>query len=146
MKIKTLLFCITATLCGTLTANAADAVEGLSASIAIKKPGNKAVSHTLNFIRQEGETDAYTLQAPDGELPLDIVQTVSIDGSRRRITVSMTAHSRVYFNFKERLSTGFSHDDCLFYMPGFWYRRNLRSPKQTPRSTPLTVGPCVRTV
>lgn len=132
MKIKTLLFCITATLCGTLTANAADAVEGLSASIAIKKPGNKAVSHTLNFIRQEVETDAYTLQASDGELPLNIVQTVSNDGSRRRITVSLTAHSRVYFNFKERLSTGFSHDDCLFYMPGFWYRRNLRSPKQAP--------------
>ena len=30
------------------------------------------------------------------------------------------------------MSTGFRHDDCLFYMPGFWYRRNLRSPKEAP--------------
>ena len=30
------------------------------------------------------------------------------------------------------LATDFRHNDCLFYMPGFWYRRNLRSPKEAP--------------
>lgn len=132
MKIKALLFFLAASLCGVLTVNAADVVEGLSASISIKKPGNKAVNHILKFIRQEGTPGSYSLQTSDGQLPLDIVQTVSTEGSQRRITVSLKARSRVYFNFSERLSTGFRHDDCLFYMPGFWYRRNLRSPKQAP--------------
>ena len=30
------------------------------------------------------------------------------------------------------MKSGACHDDCLFYMPGFWYRRNLRSPKEAP--------------
>ena len=44
----------------------------------------------------------------------------------------MTALDDVYFNFGEQVMTGCHHDDCLFYMPGFWYRRNLRSPQEAP--------------
>ena len=38
----------------------------------------------------------------------------------------------VYFNYGEQINTGYRHSDCQFYMPGFWYRQNLRSPEKAP--------------
>src|SRR5699024_5643575 len=46
--------------------------------------------------------------------------------------VSVTALEDIYFNYSQQVTTDFRHDDCLFYMPGFWYRRNLRSPETAP--------------
>lgn len=48
------------------------------------------------------------------------------------LTVRLTAAEDVYFNYRQSLLTGYRHEDCQFYMPGFWYRRNLRSPKEAP--------------
>ena len=58
----------------------------------------------------------------------------------------MTALDDVYFNFGEQVMTGCHHDDCLFYMPGFWYRRNLRSPQEAPSFIPRIAGWFVKTV
>ena len=46
--------------------------------------------------------------------------------------IVITANEDIYFNYKQWINTGYLHDDCQFYMPGFWYRRNLRSPKEAP--------------
>jgi len=51
---------------------------------------------------------------------------------KQRINVVIKALENVYFNYGEQIKTGYKHDDCQFYMPGFWYRRNLRSPKEAP--------------
>lgn len=51
---------------------------------------------------------------------------------KQRITVTLKALENVYFNYGEQIKTGYKHSDCQFYMPGFWYRRNLRSPKEAP--------------
>lgn len=56
---------------------------------------------------------------------------VDKDG-KQRITVTLKALENVYFNYGEQIKTGYKHSDCQFYMPGFWYRRNLRSPKEAP--------------
>lgn len=58
-------------------------------------------------------------------------QVVDKDG-KQRITVTLKALENVYFNYGEQIKTGYKHSDCQFYMPGFWYRRNLRSPKEAP--------------
>lgn len=68
----------------------------------------------------------------DQNLPVDIVQSVSKEGDDEIIRVKLTAKNRVYVNFGTEVSTGFDTQDCEFYLPGFWYHRNLRSPKEAP--------------
>ena len=65
-------------------------------------------------------------------LPLDIIRQVVDKDGKLRITVTLKALENVYFNYGEQIKTGYKHSDCQFYMPGFWYRRNLRSPKEAP--------------
>ncbi|MDD3968510.1 MAG: hypothetical protein PHT18_06960 [Proteiniphilum sp.] len=96
----------------------------LDALIALKTPGNQAVEYGLKEIRKGG---TIYLEA-DEKLPLTIRRKVS-DGS---ITVTLKAEENLYFNFKQLLHSSFKHEDCQFYMPGFWYRRNLRSPDRAP--------------
>lgn len=66
------------------------------------------------------------------KLPLDIIRQVVDKDGKQRITVTLKALENVYFNYGEQIKTGYKHSDCQFYMPGFWYRRNLRSPKEAP--------------
>ena len=58
-------------------------------------------------------------------------QVVDKDG-KQRINVVIKALDTVYFNYGEQIKTGYRHSDCQFYMPGFWYRQNLRSPEKAP--------------
>jgi len=101
---------------------------GLSAElksyISLKKPGNHAVTYQLK--EHNGRLEA------DQNLPVDIVQSVSKEGDDEIIRVKLTAKNRVYVNFGTEVSTGFDTQDCEFYLPGFWYHRNLRSPKEAP--------------
>ena len=66
------------------------------------------------------------------KLPITVFHKVEERDSCTRLTVQLTAAQDVYFNYRQLLSTGYRHDNCQFYMPGFWYRRNLRSPKEAP--------------
>ena len=65
-------------------------------------------------------------------MPLDIIRQVVDKDGKLRLTVTLKALENVYFNYGEQIKTGYKHSDCQFYMPGFWYRRNLRSPKEAP--------------
>jgi hypothetical protein len=73
----------------------------------------------------------YSCRASEA-LPLDIIRQVVDKDGKQRITVTLKALENVYFNYGEQIKTGYKHSDCQFYMPGFWYRRNLRSPKEAP--------------
>lgn len=116
----------------TVTAKAIDYVpQNTSASISLKVPGNIAKQYPLNMQKLHNDGSAYLLEASES-IPLTISQRVeNIDG-KVNIKVCITALEDVYFNYNQQVSTGFRHDDCQFYMPGFWYRRNLRSPKEAP--------------
>ena len=96
----------------------------LKSYISLKKPGNHAVTYQLK--EHNGRLEA------DQNLPVDIVQSVSKEGDEEVIRVKLTAKNRVYVNFRTEVSTGFDTQDCEFYLPGFWYHRNLRSPKEAP--------------
>ena len=54
------------------------------------------------------------------------------DGDDEKLTVTVTANQRVYFNLNLSIPTHFATDDCEFYLPGFWYHKNLRSPQSAP--------------
>ncbi len=114
------------------------AENSFNSSIAFKVPGNNAVHYPLQDITRENVTRL----TADRDIPVVITRALlAIDGDNvvpdysaadQVIEVVITAKEDVYFNFKQWINTGYSHDDCQFYMPGFWYRRNLRSPKEAP--------------
>ncbi len=105
------------------------ASEDISASISLKVPGNDARQYQLAL--QKMQEGVYGCRASE-KLPLEIVRRVVEKDDRQRITVTLKALENVYFNYGEQIKTGYKHSDCQFYMPGFWYRRNLRSPKEAP--------------
>ena len=112
---------------GAGAANAAP--EDISASISLKVPGNDAKQYPLAL--QKMQDGMYSCRASE-TLPLDILRQVVDKDGKQRITVTLKALENVYFNYGEQIKTGYKHSDCQFYMPGFWYRRNLRSPKEAP--------------
>ena len=105
------------------------APEDISASISLKVPGNDAKPYPLAL--QKMQEGMYSCRASE-KLPLDIIRQVVDKDGKQRITVTLKALENVYFNYGEQIKTGYKHSDCQFYMPGFWYRRNLRSPKEAP--------------
>lgn len=105
--------------------------ERASASISLKVPGNKAKQYPLILHPSANDRSFYQLEATES-LPLVAFQKLKEQNGRLQIEVGITALEDIYFNYSQQLSTGFRHDDCQFYMPGFWYRRNLRSPKEAP--------------
>ncbi len=108
-----------------MTAHNAGAID-LKTHVSIKQPGNPAKTYALD--------DNHGKLVPrQGRLPLDITATVAgeADGEET-LTVTFTAHQTVYFSFGAEAGTALSSDDCEYYLPGFWYHRNMRSPKEAP--------------
>lgn len=103
--------------------------EDVSATIALKIPGNDAIHYPLTLQKQQN--GIYACQA-SAQLPLLITRQVVDKDGNQRVTITFKALENVYFNYGEQVKTGYKHADCQFYMPGFWYRRNLRSPKEAP--------------
>ena len=98
-------------------------------SVSLKVPGNDAQHYSLTLQKQQD--GIYTCQSSE-QLPLTITRQVVDKDSKQRINVVIKALDTVYFNYGEQIKTGYRHSDCQFYMPGFWYRQNLRSPEKAP--------------
>lgn len=117
---------------GAGTAAAIDyAPEYVAAHISLKVPGNDAIQYPLRLIKSSENSSVYQLES-QAKIPVIISQKIVEKAGGLHIDMSITASEDIYFNYGQNLSTGFPHDDCMFYMPGFWYRRNLRSPKEAP--------------
>lgn len=110
-----------ALLCAALQAQALS----YSSYISIKRPGNP--SRTYQLVRQGDR-----LVNKGGNLPLVITCTTATTGHATTVTVTFKALRTIYFNFGAELNTGFNTDDCDFYLPGFWYHKNMRSPEAAP--------------
>ena len=66
------------------------------------------------------------------QLPLTIAINEQQEGEDKVIYIRIHATKQVYFNLGAMLPTNLKSDNCEFYLPGFWYHRNLRSPKEAP--------------
>ncbi len=131
MKIKRILSWVCALLpfAWAETGAAEVSVQDVSAVLSLKVPGNAAREYPLEFRKlQEGVYAG----VPAERIPVMVGRQTVATETGLRVTVTLAAEENVYFNYGERVKTGFRHDDCLFYMPGFWYRRNLRSPEEAP--------------
>ncbi|MCM1501588.1 MAG: hypothetical protein NC115_02825 [Bacteroidales bacterium] len=94
-------------------------------SICLKSPGNPSVTYML-------DDDGTGILKSDVTLPVTVRRTVENRGDVSSVEVTLTASEVIYFSYGEMLELGYRHDGCLFYMPGFWYRKNLRSPDNAP--------------
>ena len=112
----------------TATVNIASAISGsLSGEVYLKNPGCNAIGHKLTV----GSDGTITLPSTDG-LTVNGKATAHTDGNMV-IDVTLTADKTVYLNLGlTYTSANQRHDDCEFYMPGFWYHRNERSPENAP--------------
>ena len=129
MRLKRLFFGVML-LVGITNAGAMEHSLGdVSTSISLKVPGNDAQHYSLTLQKQQD--GVYTCQSSE-QLPLVITRQVVDKDGKQRINVVITALDTVYFNYGEQIKTGYRHSDCQFYMPGFWYRQNLRSPEKAP--------------
>ena len=95
--------------------------------LSLKQPGNDA--RTIDL-----KADGQHLVAADGQkLPLDItIARTVLQGGSSQLTLTLHARERAYYNIGVTLPTEFRTDDCDFYLPGFWYHKNLRSPREAP--------------
>lgn len=105
--------------------------DALSAVLSVKVPGNKAVHYPLHMEEAADGYFNYEWKA-DTSLPVLMFQKIDKHDDEAYLTLRLMALEDVYFNFNYRLLTGILHANSQFYMPGFWYRRNQRSPKSAP--------------
>ena len=106
-----------------LSTSAAHAVD-MSFRLSLKQPGNEAVTYQLT--RQGDELKA------SKELPLKMRCLTTDDHGDLCLSIQIQAQERVYFNLGVSVATDYLTDDCDFYLPGFWYHKNLRSPREAP--------------
>lgn len=118
MNLKSILIC-------TLSAVSLQMMaKSIEATLLLKQPGNPSRQYTLT---QQGNQ----LVAPS-QLPLTIAINEQQEGEDKVISIRIHATKQVYFNLGAILPTSLKSDNCEFYLPGFWYHRNLRSPKEAP--------------
>lgn len=102
-----------------------DIYKRISAQVSLKVPGNQSRNYSLAFQGAVDDKGIYLLESEE-KIPLIITERIERDNVKCVMVVSITALEDVYFNYQQQLKTGFRHNDCMFYLPGFWYIRNSR--------------------
>lgn len=105
--------------------------EKVQVTLSLKLPRNKSEAYLLRARKMENSYFNYEWIS-DKQLPVQVFQKMEKQGERVKLTVQLVAVCDVYFNYSQQIKTDFKHSDCQFYLPGFWYRHNLRSPQKAP--------------
>jgi hypothetical protein len=102
----------------------------LSFQLKLKEAGNQSTSFEL-VAKPDGT--GYQLTG-DSPIPLKIGANISQDSEGvKRISISVKALESANFHIQGSLSVEeIGYDDASFLLPGFWYRKNLRSPERAP--------------
>lgn len=101
-----------------------EAVPEIASTLLLKTPGNPAEEYLL--------TGKDGILQMGGRIPVSVTRSLEEKDGCLSLSLTLRAEQTIYYNIGQILPTGFSHEGCLFYMPGFWYRKNLRSPKAAP--------------
>lgn len=99
-----------------------------STQLFLKTPGGRTVVHELR------NGNGGRLTASDGtSLPVEVAcSSVDSDGITE-VVYSLKANETCWFNLEDTRCVGDAvHENCEFYMPGFWYHHNMRSPEGAP--------------
>lgn len=135
---KITLFCLVLTFVMSISSLAAQPIKSFDSSVALKTPGNNAITYQLDDSSEhflEASTGSIVQLTTNKSIPVTITRMLTRNRGNADdylVEVTISAQEDIYFNFKQLINTEYEHNDCQFYMPGFWYRRNLRSPKDAP--------------
>lgn len=100
-------------------------VNQLQYVLLVKNPGHPADQYVL---KAKGQN-----LAAEKQIPLKISYTTESKANDKEIIFTVEAVEDTWFNFQGQwLAEGFSYDTSHLYLPGFWYRKNLRSPGKSP--------------
>ena len=99
-------------------------VNGFSFKLSLKQPGDKAATYPLT--RNGNHLTA------SAQLPMTATYRLIPEGEDMQLVVTLQASERVYYNLGVSIPTDYATDDSEFYLPGFWYHKNLRSPREAP--------------
>lgn len=106
--------------------------EKVEYAITLKKPGNPA----KNYLIQLDQSGIF--QAND-KVPLQIEIQAREENQFTDIIIKLTASEQVYFNFSSRIHfSDVQYEPAQVLMPGYWYRKNLRSPANAPSAREST--------
>ncbi len=101
--------------------------ENQSFTLYLKQPGNPATAHQIQF-----DNDGATFQS-DENLPLNIFMELAGDGEDMEIHFNLKAQEDVYFSLQGQLELNdLKFESAQMLLPGFWYRKNQRSPEKAP--------------
>lgn len=109
--------------------NAQNEAIDIMSSIALKVPGNDAKRYQLTEKKSDGKVQ---LKSEGNNLPVKISKHTESNSFSSKLIIEISALEDTYFNFKQLINSDYAHNSSWFYMPGFWYRQNLRSPKEAP--------------
>ena len=108
-------------------AQAAIAPEDIVTKLSIKVPGNQSSEYRLFDNKGELQTEG-----SDVKMPLKITRRLKETRDGTELILKIKANQDTWFRLTQVLSTDYNHTESYFYMPGFWYRQNLRSPRNAP--------------
>ncbi len=112
---------------GVLNKDSGMTVDNVRTSILLKTPGNPSEEYAL----VAGADGALKMKTA-GKLPVRMARKVVEKDNVLTLELTVRADETAWYSIGQTISTGIPHEDCLFYMPGFWYRKNLRSPETAP--------------
>lgn len=97
--------------------------------LALKTPGGATKEYNLESAGTTG-----VLRAADGsKLPMTVNRTETTEGDVTTVTLTLKADDTCWYNISESIpAADAAHASCEFYMPGFWYHHNMRSPEKAP--------------
>lgn len=109
---------------GMLVVISASAIN-IDTTLKLKQPGNSAEEYHLS-------DSGGILRVAGNKLPVKVCRTITEFDGGWDISVEIKADATAYFNIGMELATDVAGDESQFFMPGFWYHRNMRSPKEAP--------------
>ena len=98
----------------------------------LKQPGNKTEAHVLRATAGKSALSA------SKKIPLKITKEIrpvgyTAENELVELRIHIKAEEDAFFNLQGKLILpGVQYDASQLYLPGFWYRKNLRSSENTP--------------
>lgn len=101
--------------------------ENVAFTIYLKKPGNEAESHILTLA-----SDGEAFESQDN-IPLNLKMELQDIEGNLEMAFHLQAEEDIYFNLLGQLSLpDLRFETAQMLLPGFWYRKNQRSPENAP--------------
>ncbi|MFT2011301.1 hypothetical protein ACMA1I_21700 [Pontibacter sp. 13R65] len=101
--------------------------DNLTYKLLLKQPGNPAQAYDLKPVKGQEQLQA------GNKLTVSVSQNIKQEADHVALTITVEALQDSYFSLQGKFKTpGINYDTSHLYLPGFWYRKNLRSPDKAP--------------